>query len=154
MVGQSINMVHKFQVLDSAGPVDRVFKDADGNLRSPSELMYLMHPSDARKFIATCLKKVLDKPPQWLGNLPPPPLQTKAKHLLILELVAKFCESAEDLAGFAIPFATELYMDALSPEEVWRKLAEYETGEIVNFYRDIGKRPPGYFANQMVRGVS
>jgi len=126
--------------------MDKVFKYSNGSLRSPPEIVYQFYPSDARKFIAGCLKRVLDKPPQWLRNLHPA-LQTKARHLLILELVAKFCESAEDLAAFAIAFATELYVDALSPKEVWMKLAEYKTGEIVNFYKDIGKRPPGYFAN-------
>lgn len=126
--------------------MEKVLRDAKGRLRSFPEIMYQFYSSDARAFIAGQLKEMLDTPPPSLRNLHPA-LQKKANELLILELVAKFCESAEDLAAFAISFATELYMDAISPEEVWKKLAEYETGEIVNFYRDIQKRPPKYFAN-------
>jgi len=139
-------LTHRFRILDSAGPMEKIFKDPDGNLHSPPEILYQFYPSDARKFITSCLKEILDKPPPRFRELPIP-LQRKAKGLLILELVAKFCETAEDLAAFAVAFATELYMEALSPEDVWKRLADYEPGDVVHFYRDIRKRHPKYFVN-------
>lgn len=139
-------MTLKIRILASAGPMDKILKDSSGKLRSFSEIMYEFYAFDARVFIVDQLKQLLDNPPQSFQTLPKL-LQEKAKGLLMLELVAKFCESAEDLAAFSTAFATELYMDALAPHDVWKKLAEYETGDIVNFYRDIDKRKPEYFAN-------
>jgi len=136
----------KTRILASAGPMDKILKDSSGKLRSFSELMYEFYSWDARIFIVDQLKQLLDNPPQSFYALPKL-LQEKAQGVLILELVAKFCESAEDLAAFSIAFATELYMDALAPQDVWKNLAEYATGDVVNFYRDIGKRKPEYFAN-------
>jgi len=107
--------------------------------------MYELYSPDARTFIVNTLKNTLDNPQSFAGLTPE--LKVKAQGLLVLELVSKFCEAAEDLGAFAISLASELYMNALSPEEVWKKLAEYETGDVVNFYAAIKKRRPEYFAN-------
>jgi hypothetical protein len=133
-------------ILGRAGPMEKILRDNNGRLRSFPDVMYDFYSWDARLFIVDQLKQLLDNPPQSFFAFPKP-LQEKAQGLLILELVAKFCESAEDLAAFGIAFATELYTDALTPLDVWKKLAEYETGDIINFYRDIDKRKPEYFAN-------
>jgi hypothetical protein len=139
-------MAEELKVLDSAGPTDRVLKDKNGKLRSFPEIMYQFYPSDARMLLAGCLKQMLSRPPQFVRESPPS-LQKKSMQLLILEIAVKFCESAEDLAAFAVAFAGELYMDTLPPEEVWNNLAKYEPGDVCNFYREIGKRKPEYFAN-------
>ena len=136
----------KTRILASAEPTDRILRDSNGKLRSFADVMYEFYPWDARLFIVDQLKRLLDSPPQSLQGMPKL-LQEKAQGIVILELVAKFCESAEDLAAFGIAFATEFYMDALAPQDVWKKHAEYEPGDIVNFYRDIDKRKPEYFAN-------
>jgi len=125
--------------------MDRILKDERGSIRSFTDVMYELYPWDARVFIAERLKEMLGNP-QLFQDLPVE-LQRKLRGVLILELVATFCESAEELAAFGISFAMELYKDALPPEDVWRKLAKYKTGEIVNFYRDVQKRGPDYFAN-------
>ncbi|MCJ7455716.1 hypothetical protein MUP07_03100 [Candidatus Bathyarchaeota archaeon] len=139
-------MPAKTRILASAGPMDRILEDNSGKLRSFPDVMYEFYSWDARRFIAGQLKQLLDNPPPSFHELPRL-LREKAQGLLILELVAKLCESAEDLAAFAVAFASELYMDAVAPEDVWKNLAEYKTGDIVNFYRDIKKRKPEYFAN-------
>lgn len=136
----------KARILTSAKPTDRILRDGSGKLRSFADVMYEFYSWDARLYIVDQLKRLLDSPPQSIRGMPKL-LQEKAQGVVILELVAKFCESAEDLAAFGIAFATELYMDALAPEDVWKKHAEYEPGDIVNFYRDIDKRKPEYFAN-------
>src|SRR5208283_3150496 len=138
-------MVSKFQILASAGPLDKVLKDETGRLRSFPAIMYEYYSCDARTFLVEQIKRTMDDPTTFESM--PSQLRDKARGLLILELVAKFCESAEDLAAFCISFATELYMDAVSPEEVWRKFAQYQTGDVVNFYRDITLRGVDYFAN-------
>jgi hypothetical protein len=126
--------------------MDKILKDSSGKLRSFSDVMYEFYSWDARVFIVDQLKTLLDNPPQSFQAMPKL-VREKAEGVLILELVAKFCESAEDLAAFSIAFATELYMDALPPQDVWKNLSEYEPGDVVNFYRDIDKRKPEYFAN-------
>jgi hypothetical protein len=136
----------RVRILASAGPTDRILKGTDGKLRSFPEIMYEFYSWDARRFVADFLKGAIDNPPQSFHTLSSD-LQEKARGLLIVELVSKFCESAEDLAAFGIAFATEFYKDALDPDDVWKKLAEYETGDVVNFYRDIQRRGPDYFAN-------
>lgn len=107
--------------------------------------MYEYYSWDARIFIVEQIKRILDDPATFISMSAP--LRDKARGLLILELVARFCESAEDLGAFCISFATELYMDSISPQEVWNRFAQYQTGDVVNFYRDISKRRPEYFAN-------
>lgn len=139
-------MTTRFRILHTAGPSDRILKDANGNLRTFPEVMYEFYSWDARIFIVDCLRRTFDSPPEAFYK-EPPDVQEKAREVLILELVARFCESAEDLASFGIAFATEFYKDALTPEEVWKIFAEHETGEIVNFYTDIQKRGPDYLAN-------
>ena len=126
--------------------MDRIFKDNKGRSRTFSDVMYEFYSRDARAFIAGQIKHLLDNPPESFYTLPKM-LQEKAQGLLILELVAKFCESAEDLAALSTAFATELYMDALSPDDVWKRLLEYKPGDIVNFYKHINTRKPEYFAN-------
>ena len=140
-----INLVGKFRILASAGSMDRILKDERGNIRSFTDIMYEFYSWDERGFVAERLKEMLDDPKVFY-NLSVEQ-QRKMQGVLILELVAKFCESAEDLAAFGISFATELYKDALPPEDVWKNIAKYETAEIVNFYRDVQKRGPEYFAN-------
>lgn len=139
-------MGKRVRILASAGPMDKILKGADGKLRSFPEVMYEFYSWDARGFVADFIRGTIDNPPQSFYNLPSD-LQEKARELLLVELVSKFCESAEDLAAFGIAFATEFYKDALDPDDVWKKLAEYETGDVVNFYRDIQRRGPDYFAN-------
>lgn len=136
----------RIRILGTAGPMNRIFKDSSGKSRSFSDVMYEFYSRDARAFIAGQIKHLLDNPPESFHALPKL-LQEKAQGLLILELVAKFCESAEDLAALSTAFATELYMDALTPEDVWKRLLEYEPGDIVNFYKHINTRKPEYFAN-------
>ena len=133
-------------ILASAGPTDKILKDSNGKLHSFPEILYQFYSSDAHMFMAGCLKEILDNPPRRFYALSLP-LQEKARHLLVLELVSKFCENAEALAAFALAFATQFYMDGLSPEEVWKKLAQYQTVEIVNFYRSIKRKGPSYIAN-------
>lgn len=135
----------RFQILATAGPMDTVLKDDQGRLRSFPAVMYEFYSWDARIFTVEQIKRILDNPATFEGM--PKQLRDKLRGLLILELVTKFCESSEDLAAFGIAFATELYMDALGPDEVWKRVAEYETGDIVNFYRDITLRGADYFAN-------
>ena len=114
-------------------------------MKSFAEVMYPLYSSDARGFLADQLKQTMNNATLY-PNLPHT-LQTKARGILVLDLVAVFCQSAEDLAAFGISFATELYRDSLSQIEVWKKLSNYEEGEIVDFYTNIHKRGPEYFAN-------
>jgi len=139
-------MGKRLRIFASAGPMDKILKGSDGKLRSFPEVMYEFYSWDARGFVADFIKGAIDNPPQPFYALPSD-LQEKARGLLIVELVSKFCESAEDLAAFGIAFATEFYKDALDPDDVWKKLAEYQVGDVVNFYRDIQRRGPDYFAN-------
>jgi len=137
--------MRKFTIIASAGPMESVLKDDKGKMKSFADVMYPLYSSDARGFLANLLRQEMINPTLY-KNLPGQ-LQSKARGILVLELVAIFCESAEDLGAFGISFAVELYRDALSPIEVWEKLAKYGGGEIVDFYSNIQKRGPAYFAN-------
>jgi len=88
-------MIGKLEALASAGPTDRVLKDARAKLRSFSEVMYEFFSWDARRFIVDHFKESLDNPPQSLLSLPAD-LQEKAWGLFVLELVTKFCEKHEE----------------------------------------------------------
>lgn len=138
-------LLNKFAIVASAGPLESVLKDSRGRMKSFAEVMYPLYSSDARGFVANQLKQAMNNTAIY-ANLSPE-LQVKARGILVLELVATFCQSAEDLAAFGISFATELYRDSLSQIEVWAKLANYGEGEIVDFYAHTNKRGPEYFAN-------
>jgi hypothetical protein len=96
-----IEMMNKLRTIASAGSMDKILKDSSGKLRSFPEVMHDFHSWDARMFVANTLKDCIDKLPQSLLGLPPE-LQEKARELLAIEIVSKFCESAEDLAAFSI----------------------------------------------------
>jgi hypothetical protein len=139
------HILRRFKVLASAGPLEAVLKDNQGKMKSFAEVMYSFYSWDARGFLADRLKYALQD--ETLFNSLPPELQKKARGIIILELVTLFCQSAEDLAAFGISFAAELYRDSVSPADVWKRLAEYDTGQIDDFYKYIQKRGPEYFAN-------
>ena len=138
-------MSDSFRIIATTGPMEKVLKDDQGRLLSFPAVMYEFYSWDARIFAVEQIKRILENPATFNGLSKE--LRDKLRGILVLELVAKFCESSEDLAAFGIAFATELYMDALGPDEVWKRVAEYETGDIVNFYRDITLRGADYFAN-------
>ena len=138
-------MTSKFQILDKIGPMEKKLRDNQGKLRSFTDIMYEVYPSDVRQLVAKEFMKMLYDARKASYNSTD--ARDKVIGILILELVAQFCEAAEDLAAFGISFATEFYNDALPPGDVWTKLAEYASGDVVNFYNSIGKRGPEYFAN-------
>ncbi len=132
------------KITATAGPLDRVLRNGEGKLRAFHEVMYELYSSDARGFIASYLMEILKKPPSWFSELKAE-LQDKAKQVLALEIVAKFCEAAEDFAAFGIAFGAEFYMDVLKTTEVWqKKLPAMERARLQNQQHSNMHGPSGF----------
>jgi hypothetical protein len=73
----------------------------------------------------------------------------KARKILTLEVLAKFCHLAENFAAFAIAFKRRYQNEKDEILGIYNTIANYQVGQVIDFYKHIKNRDLQYIAHFM-----
>ena len=100
---------------------------------------------DALPFVVENFFTVIEFLPQLCPSMPPDQ-RDKFRQVMILEILVKFCQLAENFAAFAIAFKKRYSNGKDEKLGIYNGIASHEVGHVMDFYKHIKNRNLEYIA--------
>lgn len=117
----------------------------EGDIPKLAEMLYHLYPLDGLNFTVNSLLQTLDS----LDSLFPVASvedKLRMRHVLKLEIIAKFCHFAENLGALIISFSDSYSSAEEEHIGLFNTLGNYQTSEIIDLYEKIETRNLNYIA--------
>lgn len=117
----------------------------ENNIPLLAKRLFESYNHDALPFVVENNFKVIDFLSELYPSMPPHERE-KVRQILTLEILVKFCQLAENFAAFAIAFKKRYLNEMEEITGIYKAIADYDVGQVMDFYKHIKNRDLDYIA--------